>query len=68
MTSTIYYDSKGESGNIVVILGKVRNTLRKQRRIDEFNECSAAVMKSESYEDALEIIKEYVDLVDLSDK
>lgn len=63
---TVYYDSKGPSGNIYHILGLVRQEMRKQRRITEFNECRDKVFDSQSYEDALAVINEYVDLVDTS--
>lgn len=66
--TTIYYESKGESGNIFYILGMTREALRKQRRINDFNECWERVQKCKSYNEALNVIGEYVDLVDLSDK
>ena len=66
--TTIYYESKGESGNIFYILGMMREALRKQRRINDFNECWERVQKCKSYNEALNVIAEYVDLVDLSDK
>ena len=55
----VTYDPKGESGNIFFILAKVRLALRKQRRIQDFNDCWERVQKSKSYPEALEIIKEY---------
>lgn len=63
---TIYYESKGESGNIFFILAKVRDILRKQRRINDYNECYEAVLGCDSYDEALDVISEYVFLVDLS--
>lgn len=62
---TVYYNSKGPSG-IYHILYLVRQEMRKQRRISEFNECRDKVFDSQSYEDALAVINEYVDLVDIS--
>ena len=58
----VTYDPKGESGNIFYILAKVRLALRKQRRIQDFNDCWERVQNSKSYPEALEIIKEYVEL------
>lgn len=62
----IEFDSHGESGNIYWILGKVRDALRKQRRIIDYNNMWEQVQNSGSYEEALEVIREYVDLVDAS--
>lgn len=61
----IEFDSTGPSGNIFYILGLVRTVLRKQRRIIDYNNCWKRVINSHSYNEALEIIKEYVDLVDI---
>lgn len=62
----IEFDSTGETGNIYWILGRVRDALRKQRRITDYNNMWERVQKSGSYEQALEVIREYVDLVDTS--
>lgn len=59
----IMFDSRGESGNIYWILGKVQLAMKKQRRYTEFNELRDRVFESKSYEDALAIIGEYVNLV-----
>ena len=61
----IEFDSRGESGNIYWILGKVRDALRKQRRITDYNNLWERVQNSGSYTEALAIIREYVDLVDV---
>ena len=58
----IYYDPKGESGNIFYILAMVRSELRKQRRIQDYNDCWERVQNSHSYEEALKVINEYVEL------
>lgn len=63
--SIVNFDSYGPSGNIFHILGLVRNELRKQRRIIDYNDCWERVQKSNSYEEALKIIREYVDLIDI---
>lgn len=60
----VKYNSKGESGNIFFILAKVRNVLRKQRRINDYNELWCKVQLSMSFEEALEHINQYVELVD----
>lgn len=63
-----HFDSGKESGNIYHILGAVSNFMRKQRRINEWNDLSQRVLNSHSYEEALKIIREYVDLVDDANK
>lgn len=61
----VNFDSQGPSGNIFYILGLVRESLRKQRRIIDYNECWEKVQASGSYEEALRIIREYVELIDV---
>lgn len=65
MKSAVCFESKGVSGNIFYILGMVQKELRKQRRINDFNELRDRVYNSHSYKEALSIIREYVDLIDL---
>ncbi len=60
----IHYRSRHESGNIYWILGAVRDVLRKQRRITEYNTMRDRVFASGSYPEALAIMNEYVDLID----
>lgn len=52
----------GEDGNIFFILGKVSRTLKECGKADEAKECSNRVMASKSYDEALQIILEYVDV------
>lgn len=62
--ATVTFDSRGFSGNIFHILGLVRTQLHKERRITDYNNCQERVRNSHSYEEALSIIREYVNLVD----
>ena len=62
---TIYFDRSGPSGNIYAILGAVSQELRKQRRYTEFNNLRDRVFEAQSYEEALQIIGETVDLVEI---
>ena len=62
---TVSYHSRGRSGNIFWILGAVAKALNKQRRITDYNECRDRVFCSGSYGEALSIISEYVELIDL---
>ena len=59
---TVYFDRNGESGNIFYILSMVYKTIGKEKG----NECWAKVQNCKSYEEALDIIEEYVHLEDLS--
>jgi hypothetical protein len=65
MKPVIYFNSRGQSGNIFYILGMVQIELRKQRRINDFNNLSERVHNSHSYKEALSIIRDYADLIDL---
>ena len=60
----IHFKSGGESGNIYAILAKVSAFMLKQKRIPEFNELRDRVYASGSYESALGILREEVDLID----
>ena len=62
---TIYFDRSGPSGNIYAILGAASQELRKQRRYTEFNNLRDRVFEAQSYEEALQIIGETVDLVEI---
>lgn len=64
----IEFHSNGESGNIYYILTLVRNELRKQRRITEYNEIWQKVTTSNNYTEALNAIRQKIDLVDLDGK
>ena len=64
----IEFNSSGESGNIFWVLSKVRDVLRKQQRITEYNDLRDQVLNSKSYAEALAYIREKVDLVDLDGK
>ena len=62
---TIYFDRSGPSGNIYAILGAVSQALRKQRRYADFNTLRDRVFEAQSYEEALKIIAETVNLVEI---
>lgn len=52
----------GEDGNIFFILGRVSRTLKKHGEVDQAQEVSERVMASGSYDEALQIIMEYVEV------
>ena len=60
----IHFASRHSSGNIFVILGLVREALRKQRRYTEFNDLMDRVQQQMDYKSALDVIREKVDLID----
>jgi len=64
--AVIQYDSRGESGNIYWLLGALQQVMRKQRRITAFNDLRDRVFKAQSYTEALAIIGEEVELIDIS--
>lgn len=52
----------GEDGNIFFILGRVGRVLKEAGKADQAKECSDRVMNSGSYDEALRIIMEYVEV------
>ena len=60
----IHFQSRHKSGNIFWLIGAAQVELRKQYRITDYNNMRDRVMSSDSYKDALNIMREYVDLID----
>jgi hypothetical protein len=60
----VEYTRKGPRGNVYYILGQVRDALRKQHRITDYTNKWERVQNCHSYEEALDIMKEYVELVE----
>lgn len=52
----------GEDGNIFVLFGLVSKTLKKNGMKEEATEMTTRVMESGSYDEALMIISEYVEI------
>lgn len=63
----VYFRSTGATGNVYAILGAVRTELGASRR-DLFNKIYGRVMECHSYAEALSIVRESVDLIDLDGK
>ena len=61
----VEFHSRGSEGNIYRVLGKVSIALQKQSRIIEFNDLRDEVYECHEYKEALEKIRQHVDLVDL---
>lgn len=58
---TVFFESRHESGNIFALLGRVRNALRDKMEMDAL----WARIQQGSYEQAIELIKEQVNLIDI---
>ena len=61
--AVIHFQSSHETGNIYWIMGKVRDIMRKERRITDWNNAWERIQKTD-YAGALAILRELVDLVD----
>jgi len=59
----IHFRSSHETGNIYWIMGQVRDIMRKQRRITDWNNAWERIQKTD-YASALQILRELVDLID----
>ena len=63
--AVIHFRSRGESGNIYWLIGAAQVELHKQQRITDYNTMRDRILNgADSYEEALAIIREYVDLID----
>ena len=59
----IHFQSRHASGNIYWIMGTVRDIMRKERRITDWNNAWERIQKTD-YAGALAILRELVDLID----
>ena len=57
----------GTDGNIFNLIGVASNSLREHGYNEEAKQMSKRVMNSSSYEEAISIINEYVEPVDISE-
>ena len=62
--AVVEFDRDAPNGNIFAVLGAARQEMQKQQRLSDYNEMWERVQNSESYNDALRIIGEYVTLID----
>ena len=60
----IHFHSHGQSGNVYWIMGAVRAQMQEERRITEWNDLRDQITSSGSYEEALRLIREHVNLID----
>ena len=61
--AVIHFQSSHETGNIYWIMGKVRDIMRKERRITDWNNAWERIQKTD-YAGTLAILRELVDLID----
>ena len=62
---TVYFDRSGSSGNIYAVMGGASAILRRLDKRDKADEMVKRVTSSGSYDEALGIIGEYVNLVEV---
>ena len=62
--SKVIFDRNGETGNIFYIMGMTYASLLQEGRRQDAEARQNKVMEQHSYEDALEVIAEFVDLVE----
>lgn len=60
----IHFHSCGPSGNVYAIMSMVRDQMRREHRPTDWNNAYERVMNAHSYEEALKILGELVELVD----
>ena len=62
----VYIDIDGLDGNVIFMLAKVKDALRKERRINEYNEVRDKVLQSK-YPQGIYQMSELVEFIDISD-
>jgi hypothetical protein len=63
--ATVEFSSGGESGNIYWILAAAQKSMKNQGKAAEFTALNERVKNCPSYDAALEILREGVNLIDL---
>lgn len=62
----VYIDIDGPDGNVLFMLSKVRDALRKERRINDYNELRDKVLQSR-YPQGIYQMSELVEFIDISE-
>ena len=62
----VYIDIDGQDGNVIFMLAKVKDALRKERRINEYNELRDKVLQSK-YPQGIYQMSELVEFIDISE-
>ena len=61
----VQFKRMGETGNIFWIMGQASHELKERGEADKVDEMIKRVVKSGSYQEALKIIGEYVELMEV---
>lgn len=61
----VQFDRNGETGNIFWIMGQASHELKERGKACKADEMFKRVVNSDSYQEALKIIGEYVELVEV---
>lgn len=62
MKPTLHINLNGSDGNIFVVIGRPPEILKRDEQRDKANKMKNRVIKQKSYEDALKVIGEYVEI------
>lgn len=62
----VYIDIDGPDGNVLFMLSKVKEALRKERRINDYNELRDKVLQSR-YPQGIYQMSELVEFIDISE-
>ena len=62
MKAQLQIDLNGSDGNIFVVIGRAAEILKQNEQRDKANEMKNRVIKQKSYDDALKVINEYVEI------
>lgn len=61
----VCFDRNGPSGNIFMVLGRAHDVLRAEGKRKEADEMFNRATQQDSYDDALNVVREYVELVEV---
>lgn len=62
MKAQLQIDLNGSDGDIFVVIGRAAEILKQNEQRDKANEMKNRVIKQKSYDDALKVINEYVEI------
>ena len=62
----VYIDIDGPDGNVLFMLSKIKDALRKERRINDYNELRDKVLQSR-YPQGIYQMSELVEFIDISE-
>ena len=65
MKPILHIDLNGSDGNIFVVIGRAAELLKRDNQRDKANNMKNRVIVQESYEDALKVINEYVEIKEI---